>query len=103
MALTTGPQATSPVPASLLAGKVVVVAGYGACGRGIADRARGLGSQVIVTEVDPVRALEAAMDGYQVSTLEEVVATADIFVTATGCVNVITADQTSRMKHQAIV
>jgi adenosylhomocysteinase len=64
---------------------------------------RGQGARVIITEVDPICALQAAMDGYQVATLEDVVATADIFVTATGCLNVITADQMSRMKHQAIV
>ncbi|HXR41459.1 MAG TPA: adenosylhomocysteinase, partial [Acidothermaceae bacterium] len=61
------------------------------------------GARVIVTEIDPICALQAAMDGYQVTTLDDVVATADIFVTATGCVNVITAEQMSRMKHQAIV
>ncbi|HET9188766.1 MAG TPA: adenosylhomocysteinase, partial [Acidothermaceae bacterium] len=72
-------------------------------GKGCAESLRGQGARVIVTEVDPICALQAAMDGYQVATLEDVVATADIFVTATGCVNVITAEQMSRMKHQAIV
>jgi adenosylhomocysteinase len=72
-------------------------------GKGCAESLRGQGARVIVTEVDPICALQAAMDGYQVATLEDVIGTADIFVTATGNRNVITADQMSRMKHQAIV
>jgi adenosylhomocysteinase len=80
-----------------------VVCGYGDVGKGCAESLRGQGARVIVTEVDPICALQAAMDGYQVTTLDDVVATADIFVTATGCVNVISAAQMSRMKHQAIV
>jgi len=87
----------------LIGGKVAVVCGYGDVGKGCAESLRGQGARVIVTEVDPICALQAAMDGYQVATLDDVVETADIFVTATGCVNVITADQMARMKHQAIV
>ena len=87
----------------LIGGKVAVVCGYGDVGKGCAESLRGQGARVIITEIDPICALQAAMDGYQVATLEDVVATADIFVTATGCLNVITADQMSRMKHQAIV
>jgi adenosylhomocysteinase len=87
----------------LIGGKVAVVCGYGDVGKGCAESLRGQGARVIITEVDPICALQAAMDGFQVATLEDVVSTADIFVTATGCLNVITADQMSRMKHQAIV
>ncbi|WP_155369656.1 adenosylhomocysteinase [Catellatospora vulcania] len=87
----------------LIGGKVAVVAGYGDVGKGCAESLRGQGARVIVTEIDPICALQAAMDGYQVATMEDVVATADIFITATGCKDVITGDQMSRMKHQAIV
>jgi adenosylhomocysteinase len=87
----------------LIGGKVAVVCGYGDVGKGCAESLRGQGARVIVTEVDPICALQAAMDGYQVSTLDDVVETADIFVTATGCKNVITAAHMARMKHQAIV
>jgi adenosylhomocysteinase len=87
----------------LIGGKVAVVCGYGDVGKGCAESLRGQGARVIVTEVDPICALQAAMDGYQVATLDDVVSSADIFVTATGCFNVITAAQMSRMKHQAIV
>ncbi|MDO5498806.1 MAG: adenosylhomocysteinase [Propionibacteriaceae bacterium] len=87
----------------LIGGKVAVVCGYGDVGKGCAESLRGQGARVIVTEIDPICALQAAMDGYQVATLEEVVATADIFVTATGCFDVITAEHMSKMKHQAIV
>jgi len=87
----------------LIGGKVAVVCGYGDVGKGCAESLRGQGARVIITEVDPICALQAAMDGFQVATLDDVVSTADIFVTATGCLNVITADQMSRMKHQAIV
>jgi adenosylhomocysteinase len=87
----------------LIGGKVAVVFGYGDVGKGCAESLRGQGARVIVTEVDPICALQAAMDGYQVSTLDDVVETADIFVTATGCFNVITAAHMARMKHQAIV
>ncbi len=87
----------------LIGGKVAVVCGYGDVGKGCSESLRGQGARVIVTEIDPICALQAAMDGYQVATLEDVVATADIFVTATGNRDVITADHMSRMKHQAIV
>ena len=87
----------------LIGGKVAVVAGYGDVGKGSAESLRGQGARVIVTEIDPICALQAAMDGYQVATLEDVLETADIFITATGCFDVITAEQMSRMKHQAIV
>ncbi|WP_432838862.1 adenosylhomocysteinase [Dactylosporangium sp. CA-092794] len=87
----------------LIGGKVAVVCGYGDVGKGCAESLRGQGARVIVTEVDPICALQAAMDGYQVATLEDIVATADIFVTATGCLDVITAKHMGRMKHQAIV
>jgi adenosylhomocysteinase len=87
----------------LIGGKVAVVCGYGDVGKGCAESLRGQGARVIVTEIDPICALQAAMDGYQVATLEDVVATADIFVTATGNRDVITAEHMSRMKHQAIV
>jgi adenosylhomocysteinase len=87
----------------LIGGKVAVVCGYGDVGKGCADSLRGQGARVVVTEVDPICALQAAMDGYQVTTLEDVVATGDIFVTATGCKDVITADHMAAMKHQAIV
>jgi adenosylhomocysteinase len=87
----------------LIGGKVAVVAGYGDVGKGCAESLQGQGARVIVTEIDPICALQAAMDGYQVATMEDVVATADIFVTATGCFNVLTADQMRRMKDKAIV
>ena len=87
----------------LIGGKVAVVAGYGDVGKGAAESLRGQGARVIVTEIDPICALQAAMDGYQVLTLEDVVETADIFITTTGNFNIITADHMSRMKHQAIV
>jgi adenosylhomocysteinase len=87
----------------LIGGKVAVVCGYGDVGKGCSDALRGQGARVIVTEIDPICALQAAMDGFQVSTLDDVVETADIFVTTTGNFNIITADHMSRMKHQAIV
>ncbi|MDQ1486162.1 MAG: adenosylhomocysteinase [Actinomycetota bacterium] len=87
----------------LIGGKVAVVCGYGDVGKGCAESLRGQGARVIITEIDPICALQAAMDGYQVAKLDDVVSTADIFVTATGCLNVITVDQMARMKHQAIV
>ncbi len=87
----------------LIGGKVAVVCGYGDVGKGCAESLRGQGARVIVTEIDPICALQAAMDGYQVATLEDVVATADIFVTATGNKDVITAGHMAAMKHQAIV
>ncbi|HEX4834179.1 MAG TPA: adenosylhomocysteinase, partial [Trebonia sp.] len=87
----------------LIGGKVAVVCGYGDVGKGCAESLRGQGARVIVTEIDPICALQAAMDGYQVTTLEDVVGTADIFVTTTGNRDVINADHMSKMKHQAIV
>jgi adenosylhomocysteinase len=88
---------------TLIGGKVAVVCGYGDVGKGSADSLRGQGARVIVTEIDPICALQAAMDGYQVARLEDVLETADIFITATGCKDVITAQHMSKMKHQAIV
>ena len=87
----------------LIGGKVAVVCGYGDVGKGCAESLRGQGARVIVTEVDPICALQAAMEGYQVLTLEDVVGHADIFVTATGNRDIITADHMAEMKHQAIV
>ncbi len=87
----------------MLAGKVAVVMGYGDVGKGCAQALRGQGARVIITEVDPICALQAAMEGYQVTTLEDVVVTADIFITATGNKNIITVDHMARMKDKAIV
>ena len=87
----------------LIGGKVTVVCGYGDVGKGCAQSLRGQGARVIVTEIDPICALQAAMDGFQVARLDDVVTTADIFVTATGNRDVITAEQMRMMKHQAIV
>ncbi|MDQ1747570.1 MAG: adenosylhomocysteinase [Frankiaceae bacterium] len=87
----------------LIGGKVAVVCGYGDVGKGCAESLRGQGARVIVTEIDPICALQAAMDGYQVLTLDDVVETADIFVTATGNLGVITAADMERMKQGAIV
>ncbi len=87
----------------LIGGKVSVVCGYGDVGKGCAESLRGQGARVIITEVDPICALQAAMDGFQVATLEDVVSSADIFVTATGNRDVIMADHMAAMKHQAIV
>ena len=87
----------------LIGGKVAVVCGYGDVGKGSAESLRGQGARVIITEIDPICALQAAMDGYQVSTLEDALPEGDIFITTTGCRDVISADQMSRMKHQAIV
>jgi adenosylhomocysteinase len=87
----------------MLAGKLAVVCGYGDVGKGCAQSLRGQGARVVITEIDPICALQAAMEGYQVATLDDVVETADLFVTATGNCNVITADDMGRMKHNAIV
>jgi adenosylhomocysteinase len=87
----------------MLGGKVAVVAGYGEVGKGCAQALRGQGARVIVTEIDPICALQAAMEGYQVLAIEDVVETADIFITATGNYNVITAGHMARMKDKAIV
>ncbi len=77
----------------LIGGKVAVVCGYGDVGKGCAESLRGQGARVVITEIDPICALQAAMDGYQVLTLEDALPIADIYVTATGCFNVISADQ----------
>jgi adenosylhomocysteinase len=87
----------------LIGGKVAVVCGYGDVGKGCAESLRGQGARVVVTEVDPICALQAAMDGYRVATLDDVISEADIVITATGCYRVVTAEQMSRLKHQAIV
>jgi adenosylhomocysteinase len=87
----------------MIAGKVAVICGFGDVGKGCAESLRGQGARVIVTEIDPICALQALMQGYEVRTLDEVVETADIFVTATGNKDIITAEHMSRMKHQAIV
>ncbi|HEY3001667.1 MAG TPA: adenosylhomocysteinase [Kribbellaceae bacterium] len=87
----------------LIGGKVAVVCGYGDVGKGCAESLRGQGARVIVTEIDPICALQAAMDGFQVTTVDDVVSTADIFITTTGNKDVITADHMAKMKHQAIV
>ncbi|MGL5824809.1 MAG: adenosylhomocysteinase [Nocardioides sp.] len=87
----------------LIGGKVAVVCGYGDVGKGCAESLRGQGARVVVTEIDPICALQAAMDGYQVATLEDMLGSADIVITATGNKDVVTAEQMSRMKHQVIV
>jgi adenosylhomocysteinase len=87
----------------MIAGKTAVILGYGDVGKGCAESLRGQGARVLVTEVDPICALQAAMEGYQVVRLEDVVEQADIFITATGNFNIITAADMGRMKHQAIV
>jgi adenosylhomocysteinase len=87
----------------MLSGKVAVVCGYGEVGKGCAQALKGQGARVIVTEIDPICALQAAMEGFQVTTLEDVVASADIFITTTGNKDIITADHMARMKDKAIV
>ena len=87
----------------MLAGKVAVVFGYGEVGKGCAQALKGQGARVVVTEIDPICALQATMEGFQVTTLEDVVETADIFITATGNFNIITAEHMARMKDKAIV
>jgi len=88
---------------TLMGGKVAVVCGYGDVGKGSAESLRGQGARVIVTEIDPICALQAAMDGYQVLAIEDVIDSADIFITATGNKDVISVEHMSQMKHQAIV
>jgi adenosylhomocysteinase len=88
---------------TLIAGSVFVIAGYGWCGRGLAYRARGMGASVVVTEVDPLRALEAVMDGFRVLTMDEVASIGDIFVTVTGDIHVIVGRHFEAMKDGAIV
>ena len=87
----------------MIAGKVVVVAGYGDVGKGCAEAMRGLGARVLITEIDPILALQAAMEGYEVTTMEDAVEEGDIFVTATGCRDVVTGKHMSLMKNDAIV
>jgi len=87
----------------MIGGKTAVVCGFGDVGKGCAESLRGQGARVIVTEVDPICALQAVMQGYEVNTLERVLDEADIFITATGCKDIITAEHMGRMKHQAIV
>src|SRR3954468_15036520 len=87
----------------MIAGKVAVICGFGDVGKGCAESLRGQGARVVITEIDPICALQALMQGYEVRTLDDVVETADIFVTATGNRDIITAKHMSRMKHQAIV
>jgi adenosylhomocysteinase len=87
----------------MLAGKVAVICGYGDVGKGCAQALKGQGARVVITEIDPICALQAAMEGYQVTTLEDVIETADIFITATGNKMIITAEHMARMKDKAIV
>lgn len=87
----------------VIAGKYVVVSGYGWCGKGVALRAKGLGAKVVVTEVDPVRALEAVMDGYEVMPMDEAARIGDIFVSVTGCKDIITLEHCNLMKDGAIL
>ncbi len=88
---------------TMVAGKIVVVAGYGDVGKGSAHSMRGLGARVLITEIDPICALQAAMEGFEVTTMEEAAPIADIFVTATGCCDIITDKHFSKMKNNAIV
>ena len=87
----------------IVAGKTVVVAGFGWCGSGIAMRAKGLGAEVIITEVDPFKALDATMQGFRVMPMEEAAALGDLFITATGCRDVITGKHFAKMKHNALL
>ncbi len=87
----------------MIGGKAAVICGFGDVGKGCAESLRGQGARVIITEIDPICALQAAMEGYEVRTLDEIVSSADIFITATGNRDVITAEHMARMKHQAIV
>ncbi len=87
----------------MIAGKVVVVAGFGDVGKGCADSVRGMGARVLVTEIDPINALQAAMEGYEVTTMEEAASIGDIFVTATGCMDIIRSEHLLAMKDKAIV
>jgi adenosylhomocysteinase len=87
----------------MIAGKVVIVAGYGDVGKGCADAMKGLGARVIVTEIDPICALQAAMEGYEVKKMDDAIAEGDIFVTTTGCKDIIRIDHMEQMKDGAIV
>ncbi len=88
---------------TMIAGKIVVVCGYGDVGKGCAQSMRGFGARVVVTEIDPIIALQAAMEGYQVSTMEDMAPMGDVFVTATGCCDVITGAHMEQMKNEAII
>jgi adenosylhomocysteinase len=87
----------------MIAGKVAVVCGYGDVGKGCAQSLRGMGARVLITEIDPICALQAAMEGYQVVTMDEAAAVGDIFITATGCVDVVTGEHMKKMKNEAIL
>jgi len=87
----------------IVAGKYVVVAGYGWCGKGVAMRAKGLGAKVIITEINPIRAIEAVMDGFDVMTMEEAASIGDFFITVTGCDRVIHKEHFMKMKNGAIL
>src|SRR2546423_14001493 len=87
----------------MLSGKVAVVCGYGDVGKGCAQSLRGQGARVVITEIDPINALQAAMEGYEVTTLEDTFGWGDIYVTATGNVDIVTVEHMERMKDQAIV
>ena len=87
----------------IVAGKNVVIAGYGWCGKGIAMRAKGFGAKVIITEIDPVKALEAMMDGFEVKTMDEAIPIGDLFITATGCADVITERHFASLKNGAVL
>jgi len=87
----------------IVAGKCVVIAGYGWCGKGIAMRAKGFGAKVVITEIDPVKALEAMMDGFEVMTMDDAAGLGDLFITATGCTGVITERQFSKIKDGAVL
>jgi adenosylhomocysteinase len=87
----------------MIAGKVVVIAGYGDVGKGCAQSMRGLGARVVLTEIDPILALQATMEGYELTTMEDAVARGDIFVTTTGCRDIITGEHMAKMKNDAIV
>ena len=87
----------------IIAGKTVVVAGYGWCGRGVAMKAKGLGANIIVTEIDPIKAIEAVMDGFTVMTMDEAAALGDIFVTVTGCLKVIRKEHMKKMKDGVLL
>src|SRR3954467_3272489 len=87
----------------MLAGKTAVVCGFGDVGKGSAESLRAQGARVIVTEIDPICALQASMQGYEVARLEDVISTADVFITTTGNKDIILVDDMAKMKHQAIV
>jgi adenosylhomocysteinase len=88
---------------TLVAGKTVVVAGYGYCGKGIAMRARGMGARVIVTEIDPVKAIEANLDGFEIMQMDDAAPLGDYFITATGCEDVITSQHFEKMRDNAFL